>query len=96
MIEVHNYQSKVGFAISIFFWLLLSSSHAQNVQLEVLNSTQGLSQGMIYDILQDRNDFIWFGTRGGLNRYDGYTFKVLKNDPFDPFSISDNTVQALG
>ena len=94
MIAVHKYLNKVSF-IFIFCWLLLLASHAQNVQLEVLNSAQGLSQGMIYDILQDRNGFIWFGTRGGLNRYDGYTFKVLKNDPFDPFSISDNTVQAL-
>lgn len=53
MIAVHNYQSKVGLVISIFFWLFLPSIPAQNVQLEVLNSTQGLSQGMIYDILQE-------------------------------------------
>lgn len=71
------------------------AGRTQEVQLEVLNSANGLSQGMIYDILQDRFGFLWFATRGGLNRYDGYTFKALKNDPFNPYSISDNTVQTL-
>lgn len=75
--------------------LLLPTGHTQEVQLEVLNSANGLSQGMIYDILQDRAGFLWFATRGGLNRFDGYTFKALKNDPFNPYSISDNTVQTL-
>lgn len=64
-------------------------------QIEVLNAANGLSQGMIYDILQDRRGFLWFATHDGLNRYDGYHFEVFQNDPFEPFSISDNIPQAL-
>lgn len=75
--------------------LLLPTGHTQEVQLEILNSANGLSQGMIYDILQDKQGFLWYGTRGGLNRFDGYSFKAFKPDPFNPFSISDNTVQAI-
>ena len=75
--------------------LLPPTGHTQEVQLEVLNSANGLSQGMIYDILQDKQGFLWYGTRGGLNRFDGYTFKAFKPDPFNPFSISDNTIQAI-
>ncbi|MDX2072613.1 MAG: two-component regulator propeller domain-containing protein [Haliscomenobacter sp.] len=60
-----------------------------------MNSAHGLSQGMIYDILQDKQGFLWYGTRGGLNRFDGYGFKAFKPDPFNPFSISDNTIQAI-
>lgn len=86
---------KVISCVLICCGLLLPTGHTQEVQLETLNSANGLSQGMIYDILQDRYGFLWFATRGGLNRYDGYTFKVLKNDPFNPYSISDNTVQVL-
>lgn len=33
---------------------------------------------------------MWFATEDGLNRYDGYTFAVYRNDPANPNSISDN------
>ncbi len=83
------------FCLSVCYSLFLPSGHTQEVQLEVLNSANGLSQGMIYDILQDKQGFLWYGTRGGLNRFDGYNFKAFKPDPFNPFSISDNTIQAI-
>ena len=68
---------------------------AQTVRLEVFSAEQGLSQGMIYDMLQDRQGYLWFGTRDGLNKYDGYNFQIFKNDPFNQFSISDNIITAL-
>jgi len=95
MIGSSQTMNKVICCLLAYYGLLLSVAHAQNVQLEVLNSAQGLSQGMIYDILQDKQGFLWYGTRGGLNRFDGYGFKAFKPDPFNPFSISDNTVQAI-
>ena len=42
--------------------------------------------------MQDSKGFMWFGTQDGLNRYDGYNFKVFKNDPADSNTISDNFV----
>ena len=95
MMTVSKTLIRVIYCVLICCGLLLPAGHTQEVQFEVLNSANGLSQGMIYDILQDRYGFLWFATRGGLNRYDGYTFKALKNDPFNPYSISDNTIQAL-
>ena len=44
----------------------------------------------IYAILQDRRGFMWFATRDGLNRYDGNTFVVYKNNPEDPDSLGAN------
>ncbi len=38
---------------------------------------------------------MWFGTQGGLNRYDGYSFVVFKNQVSNPHSISDNTVNSV-
>lgn len=55
----------------------------------------GLSQNSVIAIVQDKTDFIWFGTRQGLNRYDGYQFKIYRNNPANPLSISNNEVQAL-
>ncbi|MFN0035005.1 MAG: two-component regulator propeller domain-containing protein, partial [Saprospiraceae bacterium] len=81
---------------ALLLWLALSCAGlAQNPAFEKITIEQGLSQGMIYDLLQTRDGFLWIATKDGLNRYDGYNFKVFSNDPFDPFSIADNTVTAL-
>src|SRR4029077_11323171 len=60
-----------------------------------LTTNDGLSQGYVTAILQDRRGFMWFATRDGLNRYDGNTFVVYKNNPDDPTSLSSNFIQAL-
>ena len=51
----------------------------ESYPLKSIQVEDGLSQNMVYCILQDSNDFIWFGTQDGLNRYDG-SFKVFAND----------------
>ena len=62
---------------------------------EAISTEQGLSQGLINDMLQDKEGFIWIATKGGLNRYDGYTFKIFTTDPQDTTSISSNSVSNL-
>ena len=62
---------------------------------ESISIAQGLSQGMILDMLQDEDGFIWVATGGGLNRYDGYTFKVFTNDPYNKNSLSSNNIVKL-
>ena len=48
---------------------------------------QGLSQNTVMCIFQDSRGFMWFGTEDGLNRYDGSTFTIYRNDPSDPASL---------
>ena len=67
----------------------------QVLSSSLLNTDDGLSQGMIYDIAQDDEGFLWFATRNGLNRYDGYNFKVFTHNPFDSTSISGDIVRWL-
>lgn len=55
----------------------------------------GLSQGMVFDILQSRDGFIWIATKDGLNRYDGYHCKIFWPDPFDAFSISASDIRRI-
>ncbi|MEJ7769832.1 MAG: two-component regulator propeller domain-containing protein, partial [Chitinophagaceae bacterium] len=57
-----------------------------------LTTNEGLSQGHVSAILKDSRGFMWFGTDEGLNRYDGYQFKVYKHDPDVTSSICDNVV----
>jgi two-component system sensor histidine kinase ChiS len=55
----------------------------------------GLSQNSVLRIFQDSKGFMWFGTRDGLNRYDGYNFSQYHSNPKNPDSISDNTILTL-
>ena len=65
---------------------------AQELPLIRISSEQGLSQGMIYCMIQDSRGFIWVGTKNGLNRYDGYSFRVFLHMPFDTLSLMDNRI----
>lgn len=62
---------------------------------ESISIAEGLSQGMVFDMLQDADDFIWVATKNGLNRYDGYSFKIFTNDPYNIHSLSSNTISKL-
>jgi signal transduction histidine kinase/ligand-binding sensor domain-containing protein len=64
-------------------------------RFERLSVAEGLSQSVVTSILQDRQGFLWFGTTDGLNRYDGYTFQIYRNDPSNPTSISHSRINAL-
>ncbi len=67
-------------------------SQTQDLKFDHLDINSGLSQNHIMCILQDSRGFMWFGTRDGLNRYDGYKFTVYKNDPRDSTSVSGNFI----
>lgn len=55
----------------------------------------GLSNNTVVCCIQDKKGFVWFGTQDGLNRFDGYTFKVYRNNPADPNSLGNNLVHTL-
>lgn len=45
-----------------------------------INTADGLSQNSVLCIMQDRQGFMWFGTKDGVNRYDGVNFKIFSTD----------------
>ena len=77
-------------AFSIPVYSLNNSYNFKRLGIE-----DGLSQSTIYSIFQDSEGYMWFGTANGLNKYDGYNFKIFTNTPFDTTSISDNSITSL-
>ena len=67
----------------------------ENPIFENLTSADGLSQHDINCILQDKDGFLWFGTNDGLNKYDGYNFKVFKPSKNIKSSISGRIIQQM-
>lgn len=81
-----------------FFCLLLPfTTQAQllNLEFESFNAAKGMSQNLVYAIAQDKNGYIWIGTDDGLNRFDGYEFKIFKHIAGDSTSIPANSIRAL-
>jgi signal transduction histidine kinase/ligand-binding sensor domain-containing protein/DNA-binding response OmpR family regulator len=85
------------FFISIVLLLLSLSGLAQSehYNFSKLDIHSGLSHNQVNAILKDRDGFLWFGTMWGLNRYDGYSFKIFSEKPGDSTSLNDNFVLSL-
>jgi len=66
-----------------------------SLRFERLTPEDGLSQGTVTSIVQDGAGFMWFGTQDGLNRFDGYGFRVYKHDAGDPVSLPQDWVRAI-
>ncbi|NDV78895.1 hybrid sensor histidine kinase/response regulator transcription factor [Dysgonomonas sp. 511] len=80
--------------IALFACLLFSLSilATERYYFTNLSLKDGLSQITVTCIYQDKKGFMWFGTRNGLNRYDGYKFDTYILHPGNDSSISDNHV----
>ena len=68
---------------------------AQRFRVERITPEQGLSQSFVHCVMQDSRGFMWFGTRDGLNKYDGYKFIVHRPRPFDSSSLSVNVITSI-
>lgn len=73
----------------------LPTVDASDIRFDRLSTREGLSQGRVAQIVQDDKGFMWFGTQYGLNRYDGYKFKIFKHEPGSPSSLSGVYIYAL-
>lgn len=79
--------------LTILFFII--NIHPQEIHFKHLTIDDGLSQNFVSCILQDQKGFMWFGTKDGLNRYDGYSFVIYQNNPFDTTTISENFITSL-
>lgn len=81
----------------IFIGLLIAAatSYPQSYSFQNITERDGLSENYVIDIFEDSWGFLWFVTPDAVNHYDGYKFKIFRNDPFDPNSISPGIITKL-
>jgi signal transduction histidine kinase/ligand-binding sensor domain-containing protein/DNA-binding response OmpR family regulator len=89
----------------IFYWFLFALlpllttfqalSQSKPIHFKRINSDNGLLENNVNCIFQDKKGFIWIGTNGGLNRYDGNEFRVYQNDEKDKHSLRNDMVTSM-
>lgn len=86
---------KVLFVGALLSFLLPLVGYEQSsTSFKKLSKNEGLSQASVFAIEEDVDGFLWFGTREGLNRYDGYSFKVFRSNS-DGSGIAGNDIRTL-
>ncbi|MDN5217254.1 two-component regulator propeller domain-containing protein [Fulvivirgaceae bacterium BMA12] len=85
--------------ILLTFLLFLSiQSHSQwleDLKFKHISLEEGLSNGLVQCVIQDKKGYIWIGTDDGLNRYNGHDFVVYRHDPAISGSIVSNAIRDL-
>ena len=71
------------------------SAQSPKLRFSHISNEEGISNSTIESIFQDSLGFVWFGTRDGLNRYDGNEIVIYRNDPSDSNSLSDNFIRCI-
>ncbi|MEO8810207.1 MAG: ATP-binding protein [Rhodanobacter sp.] len=86
-------------AASVAAPVAVASAHAVSIpatpQFRRYGVADGVPSGSIYAVAQDRRGLMWFGADGGLVRFDGTSFKVLRHVPGDPTSLPANQTYSL-
>ncbi|MEL1229676.1 MAG: SpoIIE family protein phosphatase [Candidatus Neomarinimicrobiota bacterium] len=75
--------------------LLLSSVYASKIEFDRYTIDDGLSQNTVYKVFQDSRGYIWLGTQGGLDRFNGYEFKHYEHESNDSTSIVNGWIRAI-
>ncbi|WP_448697484.1 two-component regulator propeller domain-containing protein [Mucilaginibacter sp. AW1-3] len=80
--------------MSLITSVSLKAQHDQ-FQFSRLDINNGLSHNWVTCIMKDSKGFMWFGTLSGLNKYDGYKFKVFKHSVSDTTSLNDDFIVSV-
>jgi len=102
LIKIFNHQTYHPFILKKSFLLIIYLScllipvlQAQSYYFKNYQVTDGLSSNTITSSLQDKKGFMWFGSRNGLNRFDGNFFRIFRNRMNDSSSIGSNSILSL-
>jgi len=83
------------FIMLVSFKVTASVGNNSPLYFKNLSVDHGLSHQTVYAIIQDKQGFMWFGTKDGLNRFDGRNFKIFRNNLSEPNSLGNNMVWSM-
>lgn len=86
---------KLRFTIIFLLLIFTASSQEYGVRISKITDQHGVDVPSTFGITQDPFGFIWFGTVGGLYRYDGVNMQVYRNIPDDTTSLSNSTIRTI-
>lgn len=87
---------KIALLFLVLIYSLLPPIYGQGEwPLQHIDNRSGLSNSAINTIYYDREDYVWFGTWDGLNRYDGDQIVTYKPIAGDELSISNNVIRQI-
>jgi ligand-binding sensor domain-containing protein len=92
-IKLRNCRSALFILAALFY--SYTSFGQTKVKFTHLTNLDGLSQSTVHAIVKDKYGFMWFGTQDGLNRYDGYNFKIYRHKPKDSSSLRKSHILTL-
>ena len=83
--------------VGLLCWLALALpvQAGNSLVFDVVDSEQGLIQNTVNVLLQDSRGFVWVGTQGGLQRFDGYRLVAVYNEVPPPLALRANFITAL-
>ena len=82
--------------IFVFFIMnVISPITAQEFSVEILPLSKQLPSNSVQRVFQDREGFMWFGTREGLSRYDGYRTLTFRSGKTTPDLLTDNQITCI-
>ena len=81
-------------ALALFYFIGLNTT-GQSYYFRHYQVENGLSNNAVICSAQDKKGFLWFGTKDGLDRFDGYSFKIFRNNPDELNSIGSNFIHTL-
>ena len=70
-------------------------SFGQEYNLQYFSAEQGLSLNEVTSILQDSKGFMWFATRSGINRFDGYEFVQFDSDANEEYNLPSPSIEFI-
>lgn len=68
---------------------------AQQMLFRNYSVNDGMSSNTVWNIIQDDQGYMWFGTKNGLNRFDGHTFKIYQAHESDSSSPINSFIHSI-
>ncbi len=86
---------KIVVIVMVSMCCLLSKAQQPQYQFSHIDISHGLSNNQVTSFFKDQKGFMWIGTMSGLNRFDGYQFKVFRHNVRDSTSLPDDFITSV-